>query len=136
MMQSTNNETVYFGPELHIPEPSTSEVYDTVRKMKDNRAPGEDATMAELIKKGGKHLWENIHQLIVSIWNKEEIPEELRTAIICPIYKKASKLECKNYRGISLLNVAYKIFTNILSKYLKVCTDEIIGGCQGGVRKG
>jgi hypothetical protein len=40
MMQSTNNETVYFGPELHIPEPTNIEVYDTIRKMKDNRAPG------------------------------------------------------------------------------------------------
>jgi hypothetical protein len=42
MMQSANNETVYFGPELHIPEPTITEVYDTIRKMKDNRAPGED----------------------------------------------------------------------------------------------
>jgi hypothetical protein len=119
IMQSTNNETVCFGPELHIPEPTTTEVYDTVRKMKDNRAPGEDAITAELIKKGRKRLWKNIHQLIVSFWNKEEIPEEWRTAIICSIYKKGSKLECKNYIGISLLTVTYKIFTNVLSKYLK-----------------
>jgi hypothetical protein len=77
---------------LHIPEPTTTEVYDTIRKMKDNRAPGEDAITAKLIKKGGKHLWENIHQLIVSVWNKEEIPEEWRTAVLCPIYKKGSKL--------------------------------------------
>jgi hypothetical protein len=85
MMQSTNNETVYFGPELHIPEPATTEVYDTIRNMKDSRTPGEDVITAELIKEGGKHLWENIQQLIVSKWNKEEIPEEWRTAIICPI---------------------------------------------------
>jgi sorting nexin-29 len=104
--------------------------------MKDNRAPGEDAITAELIKKGGKSLWENIHRLIVSIWNKGEIPEEWRTAFICPIYKKGSKVECKYYRGISLLNVTYEIFTNILSKYLKVYTDEIIGEYQGGFRKG
>jgi hypothetical protein len=36
-------ETVYFGPELHISVPTVIEVYDTIRKMKDNRAPGEDA---------------------------------------------------------------------------------------------
>jgi hypothetical protein len=57
MMQLTNNETVYFGPELHTPEPTTTEVNDTIRKMKDNRAPGEDAITAKLIKKGGKRLW-------------------------------------------------------------------------------
>jgi hypothetical protein len=54
--------------------------------MKDNRAPGEDAITAELIKGGGRSLWKNIHQLIVSIWEKEERPEEWRTAIICPIH--------------------------------------------------
>jgi hypothetical protein len=136
MIQSTNNETVCFGSELHIPEPTTTEVYDTVRKMKDSRAPGEDTITAELIKKLGKRLWENIHQLTVSIWNKEEIPEKWRTAIIYSIYKKGSKLECKNYSGISLLTVTYKIFTNILSEYLKVYADEIIGEYQGGFRKG
>jgi hypothetical protein len=45
-------------------------------------------------------------------------------------------IEVSNYRGISLLNVTYKIFTNILSKHLKVYTDEIIGEYQGGFRKG
>jgi hypothetical protein len=60
-------ETVYFGPELHIFVPTVIEVYDTSRKMKDNRAPREDAITAELIKEGGRSLWKNIHQLIISI---------------------------------------------------------------------
>jgi hypothetical protein len=50
-------ETVYFGPELHISVPTVIEVYDTIRRMKDNRAPGEDATTAELIKESGRSLW-------------------------------------------------------------------------------
>jgi hypothetical protein len=54
--------------------------------MKDNRAPGEDDITAELTKGGGRNLWKNIHQLIVSIWEKEEMPEEWRIAIICPIH--------------------------------------------------
>jgi hypothetical protein len=107
--------------------PTVIEVYDTIRRMKDNRAPGEDAITAELIKGGGRSLWKNIRQLIVSIWEKEEMPEEWRTTIICYIFKKGNKLECKNYRGISLLNVVYKIFTNILAQHIKVYTEEILG---------
>jgi hypothetical protein len=90
-----NAEIVYFSPELHISMPMIIEVYDTIRRMKENRAPRENATTAQLIKGGGRSLWKNIHQLIVSIWEKEEMPEERRTAIICPIYKKVNKLECK-----------------------------------------
>jgi hypothetical protein len=47
------------------------------------------------------------------------MPEEWRTEIICPIYKKDNKLECKRYRGISLLIAVYKIFTTILVQRIK-----------------
>jgi hypothetical protein len=49
-----------------------------------------------------------IRKLIISIWNKEELPEEWRESIIVPIYKKGIN-ECNNYRGISLLPTTYKI---------------------------
>jgi hypothetical protein len=34
--------------------PTVIEVYDTIRRMKDNRAPSDDAITAELIKGGGR----------------------------------------------------------------------------------
>jgi hypothetical protein len=98
--------------------------------------PGGDARTAELIKKGGRCIWKNIYQLIVSVWEKEVMSEEWQTAIICPILKKCNKLECENYRAISLLNVAYKIFTDILAQRIKVHTEGILGEYQGGFRQG
>lgn len=35
----------------------------------------------------------------------EEMSKEWSSSSICPIYKKRSKLDYTNYRGISLLNV-------------------------------
>jgi hypothetical protein len=42
----------------------------------------------ELIKYGGRKLWNRIHQLIKIIWEKEQMPQEWSTAITCPIYKQ------------------------------------------------
>jgi len=64
------------------------------------------------------------------------MPQEWGTAIICPIYKQGDKLECRNYRGISLLNVTYKIFTNLLTRYIEPWVEEILGDYQCGFRKG
>ena len=43
------------------------------------------------------------------------VPEEWRSAVIVPLYKgKGERMECRNYRGISLLSVAGKIYVEIL----------------------
>jgi hypothetical protein len=46
---------------------------------------------AELIKAGGSIIRPEIHKLIISIWNKEELPEEWKESVIVPIYKKGDK---------------------------------------------
>ena len=98
------------------------ETLGVIRNLKNNRAPGEDLITSELIKYGGKKLWNRIHQLITTIWEIEQMPQY---AIICPIYKQGDKLDCHNYRGISLLNVTYKIFTNLLTRYIEPYVEEI-----------
>jgi len=44
-----------------------------------------------LIKAGCRKIRYEIHKLIISIWNKEELPEEWKELIIVPIYKKGNK---------------------------------------------
>ena len=55
---------------------SAFEVEFVIEKLKSHRSPGTDQIPAELIKEGGRTIRYQIHKLIVSIWNKEELPEE------------------------------------------------------------
>jgi hypothetical protein len=104
--------------------------------MKNNRAPGEDLITAELIKHGGSMLRRRIHHLTEEVWETEQMPQEWSTALICPIYKKGNKLECSYYRGILLLNVTYKIFTNVLARSMEPYVEEILGEYQSGFQRG
>ena len=49
-------------------------VYSSYEKLKNHKSPGVDQIPAELIKEGGRTIRYQIHKLIVSIWNKEELP--------------------------------------------------------------
>jgi len=69
-------------------------------------------TITSLI--GGRTICCEIHKLIISIWNKEELPDEWKESIIAPIYKKGDKTDCNNHRGILLLPTTYKVSSNIL----------------------
>ena len=73
-----------------------------------------------------------INKLIISIWNKEELPEEWKESIIVPINKKGDKTDCNIYRGISLLPTTYKMLPNILLSRLTIYAEEVVGDHQCG----
>jgi hypothetical protein len=97
-----------------VPEPSLFEVEIAIGKLESYKSPGTDQILAELAKAGSEILHSDIHRLICSIWNKEELPQQWKESIIIPIHKKGNKTDCSNYRGISLLSTTYKISSNII----------------------
>jgi hypothetical protein len=104
--------------EIHTAEPlvSVSPIDDeiAIAKLKMYKSPGTDEIPAEMIQAGGEILRSQIRKIIISIWNKEELPDQWKESIIVPVQKKCSKTDCSNYRGISLLSTSYKILFNIL----------------------
>jgi hypothetical protein len=106
----------------------------SIAKLKKYKSPGSYQILAELYQAGGEILVSVVHNLITSIWNKEELPDQWKESIIVPIHKIGDKTDCNNYRGISLLSTSYNILTNILLSRLSPYLDEITGDHQCGFR--
>lgn len=109
-------------------------VYDVIRNLENK--PHMKMVLAPIWLRVEDRLWKEIYGLIQIIWNTDDLPEDWRTAITCPIHKMGSKLTCNNYRGISVLNVTYKIFTTILAKYIEPFAENILSEYQCGFYKG
>lgn len=73
-------------------------------------------------------------KLCQKIWKNEHLPKTWNEVIIIPIHKKGDKTKCENYRGISLLNSAYKVFAKILLNRLTPYAEENLGRYQCGFR--
>jgi hypothetical protein len=83
-----------------VPGPSHLEVEIAIAKLKEYKSPGSDQIPAELIRAGGEMLLSLIHNIINSILNKEEVPDQWKESIIVPIHKNGDKTDCNNDHGI------------------------------------
>jgi hypothetical protein len=68
-----------------MPKPSAFEFEMSIEKLKRYKSSGIDQIRAELIKAGVRTFRCEIHKLIYSVWNKEELPEEWKESVILPI---------------------------------------------------
>jgi mannosyltransferase OCH1-like enzyme len=68
-----------------VPEPSACEVEMTFENLRRHKSSGVDQIPAESIKTEDRTFRSEIHKLVHSIWNKEELPEEWKESIIVPV---------------------------------------------------
>ncbi|CAB4027550.1 Hypothetical predicted protein, partial [Paramuricea clavata] len=99
--------------------PTKAEIRKAIKLLQSGKAPGEDGIPAKIYKHGGEAIISHLFSLFGYIWRDEDIPQELKDAIIVTLYKKkGSKSDCGNYRGIELLSHCSKILAKILQMRL------------------
>lgn len=90
------------------------QVKKAVRKLKNGRAAGPGGIPAELIKCGSEKLFEQLTWCINQYLNGDPVPAEWKEAYISSIHKKGNKLECSNYRGISVTSTMSRLYGRII----------------------
>ena len=116
--------------------PNQDEVRTAIARLKNNKAAGADGLPAELFKTGGDELIGSMHKLICKIWLDECMPDDWNLSVLCPVFKKGDPNVCGNYRGISLLPIAYKVLSSVMCERLKPIVADLIGPYQCGFRPG
>lgn len=125
----------YYTADPLVEEPTPEEVTNAIGRLKNNKAPGNDTIPAECLKYGGEIFLKHFHTLILQIWKEEKIPSSWKESVIVPLHKKGDKLQCSNYRGISLINSGYKVWSLVLLERLTPYVEPQLGDYQCGFRK-
>lgn len=115
-------------------EITMEELESAIKSMSSEKAPGLDGLPAEVYKYSGQDIKVKLLDIIRECWRTENIPQEFKDALIVTIYKKGDRSICGNYRGISLLCTAGKIFSKIILNRLKILAEEILPESQSGFR--
>jgi hypothetical protein len=121
---------------VDIDLPSREEIERALKPLKNNKAAGVDSITAELLKNGAPNLVDALHTVIQQAWTGETLPRSWTEGVLCPVYKKGGKLDCKNYRRICLLNVTYKVFAKILYDCLLPHANTAFQHYQAGFQSG
>nr|VZI29030.1 unnamed protein product [Spirometra erinaceieuropaei] len=122
--------------DLELP-PSLQETIRAVQQLSSGKAPGSDAIPAEVYKHVGPQLMDQLTALFQEMWRQGEVPQDFKDAtIVHPYKRKGNRQVCDNHRGISLLNIAGKIFARILLNRLKNHLEQgLLPESQCGFRR-
>lgn len=109
------------------------EIRSAIRKLKTGKSPGADGFNSEWYRTMQDQLVPTLMKTFNWTLDKKIIPPSWREALISIIPKEnKDRLDCGNYRPVSLLNVDYKLFTSILCRRLEVILPGLINYDQTG----
>ena len=117
------------------PEVMEAEVEWAIRQLKDNKASGQDGIPIELIKAGDDAVIKIITKICNKIWTTGVWPEDWKSSIFIPLFKKGDAKECENYRTIALISHTSKILLKIIHKRMESTIERELPDNQAGFRK-
>ena len=118
---------------------TSDEIKSSINALKVGKAPGIDGFPPEFFKYSPTNeLTSILMKLFNLILTSGSFPLQWASSLIVPIFKKGSKTDPANYRGISLIPILSKVFSKILLDRLQFWSDanNVIHQEQAGFRKG
>ena len=113
---------------------SKIELHKALDQCKLETVSGIDQISSNMLKIGDEVTFNWLKVIAGQIWESEVIPKNYKCQIVIPIHKNGPKSLCQNYRGISLLCVASKVFGRAVLNRLQDMVESQLGENQCGFR--
>ena len=81
-----------------------TEIKQTIKKLKNKKAPGKDSITNEIIKCSDDLMLVKLEKPVNEIFKTGYFPNSWNEGLIFPIHKSGEKENLNNYRGITLSN--------------------------------
>ena len=98
-------------------------VYNVLKRLKPKMSTGPDGIPSVALKKLSSSLASPLATMFESFMSVGQIPDEWRSAVVTPLFKKGLPTQCSNYRPVSLTSVVSKVMERIivaqLTEYLR-----------------
>ena len=117
------NPEQVFNEELDA-EISLTEIKNAIFAQKNNKNTGTDQICAEIPKASFDIVSPFLFKLYNRLFLNAEYPRLWGEGIIVPIFKGGCQDEASNYRGITLINIMGKIYSQILLNRLNKWAEE------------
>ena len=113
--------------------PTDEDILKAVNSLKNN-APGESGLSSQMFKAiiSNNATYDLLKCIIVDFWENESPPEQFEIGMLKILPKKGDLSLPGNYRGIMLLEVAYKIIAKIVHARLVFIAENLDLEAQNG----
>lgn len=108
-----------------LPPPTAKELQGIISRMKSGKSPGLDKIPIEIFKTLPEDLFVDLVSIIEEIWIKNTPPLEWSSTVQFPLPKKSKPQSTNDFRRITLTNVVYRIFSNVLLQRLDAMIPEL-----------
>jgi hypothetical protein len=116
--------------------PDMQEIHAIVKNMRSNAAPGPDGLNASFYKSSWEWTGKDVLELVSSFYQTGSLSPDINKTHITLIPKVKAPNSPKDYRPISLCNVAYNIIAKSLAERIKAHLPHIIHPSQAAFIQG
>lgn len=119
-----------------IKEVTTEEIYDSVKSLPKDKAPGIDGFPIEFFTKNWEIVQKEVLEAVQQFFITGNIVPAMNTTAITLVPKVSNPTKVKDYRPIACCTTLYKIISKVLTRRLKNVITKLIGGSQSAFIEG